>query len=404
MGPPRSGAGLEVPGLTGVVSVAAGDRHSVALRSDGTVWAWGDNGQRQLGVPSNTSPTSTSPVQVPGLTGVMSIAAGAEHSLAVRSDGTVWSWGANGSGQLGTTPTEPSVQVVPGVRGVNKVVSAGTYSMALAADGSVWAWGDNSSGQTGGTAASSVTPAPIPGLSGIRSLAAGRFHAMAVASDGSLWAWGSNGSGQLGVGDTQPRSGAVRVQGVNAPVAISGGDRHSLALMPDGSSWAWGANDISQLGIGPSTVDPSTLPVQVLREGGGTLANGRLVVGGGNQSLVVDSDGVAWEFGQHFALADNKCIVATTKTKAKPTTKVAIAAAAAAILKGVTQNDNPRKRFVADTGLFLDNTGSTACRIAVDTVVFNLPITLVVPEQVDREILDAIAYGKSPQIGPVGRS
>lgn len=390
-----SGAGLEVPGLTGVVSVAAGDRHSLALRSDGTVWAWGDNGQRQLGVPSNTSPTSTSPVQVPGLTGVMSIAAGAEHSMAVRSDGTVWSWGANGSGQLGTTPTEPSVQEVPGVRGVNKVVGAGTYSMALAADGSVWAWGDNSSGQTGGSSPSSVTPAPIPGLSGIRSLAAGRFHAMAVASDGSLWAWGSNGSGQLGVGDTQPRNGAVRVQGVNAPVAISGGDRHSLALMPDGSSWAWGANDISQLGIGPSTVDPSTLPVQVLREGGGTLANGRLIVGGGNQSLVVDSNGIVWEFGQHFALADSKCIVATTKTKTKLTTKVAIAAAVVAILKGVTQNDNPRKRFVADTGIFTDRPGGPTCRATVDAAVFNLPITLVVPEQVDRELALSPSPGQS---------
>ncbi|MBI4568259.1 MAG: hypothetical protein HY719_07665, partial [Planctomycetes bacterium] len=126
----RSSPGL-VPGRTGVAAIAAGAIHTVALKADGTVWAWGSNGNGQLG--DGTTTNQSSPGAVPGLSGVAAIAAGANHTVALKSDGTVWTWGINGSGQLGDgiNVNRSSPALVPGLTDVAAVAANINTTMAV---------------------------------------------------------------------------------------------------------------------------------------------------------------------------------------------------------------------------------------------------------------------------------
>lgn len=138
-----------VKNLTGIIAIAAGGSHSLALRSDGAVWAWGNNGFGQLGINQNVQLTRL-PVQVTGLTEVAGIAAGGEHSVAVRRDGTVWVWGNNYDNQLDRTDLKESGIPLP-VGGLSnvKAVSAADHTLVLKSDGTVWGWGANETGQVG---------------------------------------------------------------------------------------------------------------------------------------------------------------------------------------------------------------------------------------------------------------
>ena len=246
---------VQVSGLTGVVAIAAGYYHSLALKSDGSVWAWGYNSYYQLG--DGTYTTRYTPVQVKGpggtgtLGGVVAIAAGTYHSLALKSDGSVWAWGYNSSGQLGNGTTNYSftpVQVSgPGGTGTLDgvvAIAAGYYhSLALKSDGTVWAWGNNSNGQLGeGTATNYNTPVQVVGpggtgtLTGVVAIAAGDANSLALESDGTVWAWGWNYYGQLGDGTYTTRYNPVQVLGPRGTgtlgnvVAIAAGYYHSLAV------------------------------------------------------------------------------------------------------------------------------------------------------------------------------
>ncbi|MFC6937028.1 S8 family serine peptidase [Actinomadura yumaensis] len=238
--------------------IAAGSNHTVAVKNDGTLWAWGANSTGQLGNASTVS--SSTPVRVNGLTGVArtsgSIAAGDHHSLAVKSDGTVWAWGANNQGQLGdgTTTTRASPIRVSGLDQVTAVATRRDLSLALKGDGTVWSWGNGTS-----------VASKVSGLSDIKSLAAGFNHSLAVKSDGTVWAWGLNQNGQLGDGTTTARSAPVQVSGLSGvstrPDAVAAGVTHSLAVKTDGSVWAWGGNSNGQLGDG-TTIQHNT-PIRV---------------------------------------------------------------------------------------------------------------------------------------------
>lgn len=275
--------------LTGVVAIAGGGYDSLALRSDGSVVAWGSNDSGELG--DGTLIDRVTPVPVKGvggtgtLNGVVAIAASYEESIALRADGTVVAWGNNpGDG----TPNRLTPVQVSGVGGVGNLsgvvaVAAGyDSSLALRADGTIVAWGDNPYGELGnGTTTKSLTPVQVEGiagtgtLSGIASIAAGLEHSLALRSDGSVLAWGYNGHGELGDGTTTNRSAPVQVLGIGGSgpltgvLAIGGGESHSLALRSGRSVVAWGNNSAGELGNG--TTSSSATPVPVLGVGGGEV-------------------------------------------------------------------------------------------------------------------------------------
>ncbi len=251
----------QVAGLTGVTAIAAGDSHNLAL-AGGSVWAWGWNGYGQLGDRLKTD--GRAPVQVSGLSGVTAIAAGWYQSLALKSDGSVWGWGNNSSGQLGAAasqscafgmPVSDSCITLPiQVAGISAAVALATgrdHSVALKSDGTVWAWGGNDSGQLGvGTRVSSSAPQQVNGLTGVTAIAAAWGHNLALKSDGTVWAWGANYAGQIGNGTNLDALAPVQVQGLTGAVAIAAGDSHGLAVKSDGTVWAWGWNDSGNLGDG----------------------------------------------------------------------------------------------------------------------------------------------------------
>jgi alpha-tubulin suppressor-like RCC1 family protein len=268
---------VPVNGLGDVVSVAAGGPHSMALLSDGTVSEWGFG--------------ATTPVAVNGLTNVTAISAGAFHSLALRSDGTMSAWGYNGSGQLGdgTTTSRPTPVAVALVGANVASISAGGYDSLALFNGTVAAWGDNFYGQLGSTNGSLFSDAPrvIGNLPNVTAIAAGAYHALALVSDGTVRAWGWNGYGQLGDGSTGLAP-TVEVSGLSGVKAIAAGYGHSLALLSDGTVRAWGDNDNGQLGDG-TTVRRYT-PVAVPG-----LSNIVEVEAGYLSSYVISADGSTME-------------------------------------------------------------------------------------------------------------
>jgi alpha-tubulin suppressor-like RCC1 family protein len=260
-------------------------------QADGTVWAWGYNGDGRLG--DGTKRDTVTPVPAPDLTGMTAVSAGT-HGLALRRDGAVLAWGHNGFGQLGdnsTTDRQSPVRV--GGLTVAVAVAAGPYhSLALGSDGTVWAWGRNSSGQLGdGTVTDRWSPNQVAGLSNITGIACGFGHSLALKSDGTVWAWGGNGSGEIGDGTQIDRLVPVHVDGVAGATAVAGGMYHSLALKSDGTVWAWGQNSYGELGNG--TMAASFVPVRVVG-----LAGVRVIASGwAYHSLALDSDGSVWAWG-----------------------------------------------------------------------------------------------------------
>jgi alpha-tubulin suppressor-like RCC1 family protein len=291
--------------LDGVASVAAGDDHALAVRNDGTVWAWGGNASGQLGDFALTG--TNCPVQVRGpdgrspLAGIRNVAAGRGFSLAVGTDGTVWAWGSNSAGQLGdgtttnrSTPARVRGPNGAGVLGSVSTASAGSdHALALLTDGTVRAWGTNTHGQLGdGTTANRSVPVPVQGVGCVTQVAAGGRHSLARLCNTTVWAWGENGSGQLGIGSTSDSSRPVQVvsgagsNGVLSGVrAIAAGWAHSVASGEDGSVWAWGGNVAGQLGdpalAGPLGFANSSRPVHVVGVGGRGFLTGAVTVAAG---------------------------------------------------------------------------------------------------------------------------
>ena len=291
---------VAVAGLTGVVAVVAGATHSLALKNDGTVLAWGSNASGQLG--DGTTTDRYGPVTVSGLRGVVAVVAGGYHSLALESNGTVRAWGNNGVGQLGdgTTTDRYGPVTVSGLRGVVAVVAGVGHSLALKSDGTVWAWGLNNLGQLGdGTTTQRLSPVAVPGLTGVVAVAGGDYHSLALKSDGTVWAWGSNVSGQLGDGTTTDQVSPVALTGLTGVVAVAGGGYHSLALKGDSTVLAWGYNGEGELGDGTVTEQHSPVAVTGLT---GVVA----VAGGGYHSLALKSDGtvLVWGYNAYGELGD----------------------------------------------------------------------------------------------------
>ena len=307
--------------LTGIISIAEGNGYFLALKNDGTVWAWGWNNNGQLG--NGTTANSNVPVQVSSLSGITTIAAGQFHSLAIKNDGTVWTWGLNDNGQLGNgnTGTNSSIPVqVHGVgdvgflTGIVAIAGGEIHSLAVKNDGTFWSWGSNGLGQLGiGGGALKNTPVQVHGplnvgfLSGITAIAAGSGFSLALKNDGTVWAIGNNSNGQFGNG-VSGNTGNVPVQvhgpldsgfltGITA-IATVGGNT-AFALKNDGTVWAWGAGNSGILGNGTSGVI-SNVPVQVHGPLNVGFLTGVTAIGGGPGAvslLAVKNDGTVWAWG-----------------------------------------------------------------------------------------------------------
>ncbi|MGA5196388.1 RCC1 domain-containing protein [Streptomyces exfoliatus] len=262
-----------VAGLSEVSEIAVGHRHALAVRK-GRVLAWGSNTAGQLGDGStaqSTDPPVTRPVAVQSLDRVKDLAAGCDHAVALREDGTVWTWGANHSGQLGigSTTDQNTPKKVTGLRDVVSVAAGCLHSVALMADGTVRTWGRNQFGQLGdGGTDQSLVPLDVKELHDVARVFAGWYHGFAVLDDGGVRAWGWNQHGQLGDGSTANRTTPVPVPSLTGVTSMSLGRHHTLAVLDDQSVLAWGENASGQLGDGTTT--NSLTPVTALPPGSGT--------------------------------------------------------------------------------------------------------------------------------------
>lgn len=268
-------------------TIAGGEFFTLAVKSDGTVMAWGDNRNGQLG--DGTTVKKTEPVQVHTLTNIVSVAAGTFHSLAVDKDGGLWAWGQNTYGQLGDGTKIAKNEPVKVMDDVAMATAGYYFTLAVKKDGTLWAWGHNTSGQVGnGTVTTQLSPVKI--LENVKRAAAGATVSFAIQNDGSLWGWGYNNFGQVGNGAKTNQTTPVKV--LSDVVSVAGGVEHALAVQKDGSLYVWGQNDNGQLGTG-SRVVPSW-PQKV------TMGY-REVFKASNHSLAVTSDGTLFTWGYNFS-------------------------------------------------------------------------------------------------------
>ncbi|OPY68532.1 MAG: Regulator of chromosome condensation (RCC1) repeat protein [Syntrophorhabdaceae bacterium PtaU1.Bin034] len=291
--------------------IAAGSSHTVAIKSDGTLWAWGSNVSGQLG--DGTTANRSVPTQIGSATNWNVIAAGEAHNVAIRSDGTLWAWGSNVSGQLGdgTTTTRATPIQVGAATNWSAVAAGDTHTVAVRTDGTLWAWGSNVSGQLGdGTIVNKTVPTQIGTVTNWSTAAAGSAHTVAIRTDGTLWAWGSNASGQLGDGTTANKTVPAQVGGAATWNAVDAGSGYSVATGSDGTLWAWGANASGQLGDG--TIVNKTVPTQI---GSGVIWS--TVTAGSIHTMAIRSDGTLWAWGSNVSgqLGDGTTVNRTVPTQ-----------------------------------------------------------------------------------------
>jgi alpha-tubulin suppressor-like RCC1 family protein len=251
--------------------ISAGSFHTAAVKTDGSAWTWGLNSVGQLG--DNTTVSKSSPVAVTHASGNINwcqISAGSFHTVAVKSDGTAWTWGNNVCGRLGdgTVVSKSSPVALAGTNTCWCQIHAGnSHSAAIKTDSTAWTWGRNTTGQLGdNSAVARSSPGAVAGVNADWCNISAGYHTAAIKTDGTVWTWGLNNCGQLGNG----------VSGVGAdrssPVLTSGGgttwcaidasdSNHTAAVKTDGTAWTWGNNTGGRLGDG--TVVSKSSPVQV---------------------------------------------------------------------------------------------------------------------------------------------
>ena len=239
-------------------TVSSGVQITLALKKDGTLWAWGWNYYGQLGLGDTTD--RDTPTEVGADSDWATVSCGNEYVLAVKTDGTLWAWGANGGGQLGLGTVDTDAHPTPTEVGTDSdwatVSCGGAQTLALKTDGTLWAWGDNSVGELGvGTidTAAHSTPTEVGADSDWATVSCGNQSTLATKTDGTLWAWGDNLWAELGLGDTISRDIPTEVGTDSSWATVSCDDTSTLALKANGTLWAWGANDGGQLGLGDTS-------------------------------------------------------------------------------------------------------------------------------------------------------
>jgi alpha-tubulin suppressor-like RCC1 family protein len=220
---------------------------AIAIKTTGTLWAWGGNGNGQLG--DGTLIQKTSPIQIGSDTNWATVACGERHTIAIKSTGTLWAWGRNSSGQLGDgTTTERTAPVQIGSDTNWASVSCGDgFSIAIKTTGTLWGWGTNTFGQNG-TTASRTAPFQIGSDTNWASVSCGTAYAMAIKTTGTLWGWGDNGYGQLGDGTATQRTTPVQIGSDTNWAKVAAGKIHTIAIKTTGTLYAWGCNGGGQFG------------------------------------------------------------------------------------------------------------------------------------------------------------
>lgn len=312
-----------------IVAIAAGDKHTVALEEDGTVWTWGNNEHGQLGI--GTKESSNIPTKVKDLTNIIAIAAGSNHTLALEKDGTVWSWGAKESSSFDYDSKKDRIIPVKEMELKDIVaIDANAFnSLALRKDGTVWAWGDNIYKQLGSNRDNSEIPEQVPELNNAIKVASGGSYNITIKEDSTVWVWGEgyievnlctegdyyDGAltkvkkienvvdvcGSPGGVIALKKDGTVWEWGdIDSPqkiiqltdiIAIGQGLTHNMAVERDGVVWTWGDNERGQIGNGTSK-DADYKPSQI--QG---LRDIIRVVGGEEYSVAFDKDGAVWTWG-----------------------------------------------------------------------------------------------------------
>ncbi len=346
----RSLVPVEVHGATNVdylhsvMAIMGGESHNMALKYDGTLWSWGYNFVGELG--DGTTNDAATPIQVglgcnPPLTGVTKLGGRTYFSLAVKSDGTIWGWGMNGSGQMGNGTAGANVltpvmvgnsQPGEAVNNPSQVTCGYTYGAALLTNGMVWAWGTGFHGELGaGTNTQSFIPIQVLGLSNVTAISSGWKHTLALKSNGTVWAWGLNSHGELGDGTAINRSNAVQVLNLSNIVMVSGGDYNSIALRSDGTVWKWGLNDVGELGQGTNDnagtgpggdLISHPFPMQVtLDKFANPFTNVVMVSNRDYHNLALKADGSLWMWG---ANDQGQCGDGTTNDVYRPSPVVGL--------------------------------------------------------------------------------
>jgi alpha-tubulin suppressor-like RCC1 family protein len=281
---------VQVSSLSSVTAISAGRFHSLARLSNGTVWSWGRNNEGQLGINSTTS--QSSPVQMLNISGAAGVAAGGYHSLILLSDGTARSTGGNWVGQLGNGfdyNQKNSPGTVTAVSNAVALAAGEAHSLALINDGTIRCWGSGQYGQLGFGNNNNTNFPGNPSITGVASISAGNFHSLLVRTNGTLLAFGRNNEGQLGDGTTIDRNSAVQVSSITTAAAAAGAEAHSLTILSNGTVRAWGRNANGQLGDGTTTT-PRTTPVTVINPlGVNQLTRALQAAGGVDFSIILRS-------------------------------------------------------------------------------------------------------------------
>lgn len=243
--------------------VAAGSRHSCGIQDDGSLWCWGVNVHGQLGVGDTTE--RLSPTRVGTESDWIEVQCGGLHTCGIRADGSLWCWGANPAGQLGLgmrTGDQWTPQRVGTLTGWRRLAAKARFNCALRPDDSLWCWGDNSDGQLG-TGDTMDRLAPTQVLPGQRWtwVRQGPLHTCAINTEGALYCWGANGSGQLGNGTTTGSRVPVQVGTERDWVVVSAGFDHTCGIRQGGRLYCWGSNSAGQLGLGDTTMRTTPTPV-----------------------------------------------------------------------------------------------------------------------------------------------
>jgi alpha-tubulin suppressor-like RCC1 family protein len=290
--------------LTPVTTFAGGTNWKqttvqAAIKTDGTLWTWGSGGYGQLGI--NDAIIRSTPVTTfAGGTNWKSVSSTGRFTAAIKTDGSLWVWGINSNGQLGVNDLTNRSTPVTTFAGGNdwKQVSCGEdHTLAVKTDGTLWSWGSGSDGRLGNNN-SSRRSTPVTTLTGgtnWKSVSAGQSHSTAIRKDGTLWLWGNNNFGELGFNDTAARNQPTQVLGGGSWKQVFAGITFTAAIKTDGTLWTWGRNSYGQLGNFTTT----TRSTPVTTFAGGT--NWKQVSASFATTQAIKTDGSLWNWGKDLA-------------------------------------------------------------------------------------------------------